>query len=205
MGGGYWEAQPAEVSKNKIKRASKTQVALLAAISKNGYDLSLKPYDTVRGLDTAQESVLRGHWLPDHAPAFPVAGFQGAITRGAVQYSGKNYGIPAIKLRALTLFGDATNTALARIKTSAVMFNDINGEDMGTSSGMVRSPRMIVRLCYDLPWETTLRVRFNSALFTAQQVLQAFVWGGDFGVGQWRPSSPHGGQHGTFRVAGAQD
>lgn len=195
--GSYWDDQPAEVGKSKVKRPSPTQVALLAAITGNGYALDVPTYDETRGVTGYQEAILRGHWLPDHSPGFPVAGFLGAVTTGAVQYGGKNYGLSAVKLRSLMLSGDEQNTTLARIKVGGVTF----AEDIGRNSDMKRSPRRIIRLQYELPWETTLRVRFSPALLNVQGVIQAFAWGGDFGIGQRRPSSPHGGQYGTFRVA----
>ena len=201
IGPAYWEAQAPEVSKNKIKRPTAAQLALLTAISKNGYDFQIQKYDPVRGLDAYQESILRGHWLPDHAPAFPVSGFLAALATGAVQYGGKNYGLPAKKLRAMQLFGDDKNPVLARIKAAAVSFD----EQMGINSGMTKSPRHIIRILYDLPWETELRVRFSSALLTPENITQALEWAGDFGIGQRRPSSPHGGQYGTFRVAREED
>jgi hypothetical protein len=201
IGPAYWEAQSPEISKSRIKRATASQLALLNAISKNGFDFEIQKYDTVRGLDPYQEAVLRGHWLPDHAPAFPVSGFLAALTTGAVQYGGKNYGLPAKKLRAMQLFGDDKNPVLARIKTATVSFD----ETMGINSGMNKSPRHIIRLMYDLPWETELRVRYSSALLTSENITQALEWAGDFGVGQRRPSSPHGGQYGTFRLAREED
>lgn len=201
IGPAYWETQPPEVSKNKIKRPSPSQLALLNAISKNGYDFNIQKYDAVRGLDAYQESILRGHWLPDHAPAFPVSGFLAALATGAVQYGGKNYGLSAKKLRAMQLFGDDKNPVLARIKTPTVSFD----ETMGINSGMNKSPRHIIRILYDLPWETELRVRYSSALLSPENITQALAWAGDFGIGQRRPSSPHGGQYGTFRVAREED
>jgi hypothetical protein len=193
----YWDTQPAEIAKRKVKRPSAVQLALLAAISDNGYDLPIQPYDEKRGLDAYQETILRGHWLPgDHAPGFPVAGFMGAIATGAVQYNGKNYGLSAKKLRSLNLFGDVQDTSLARIETSGVSFDDDIGKDAGRGA-----PRHIVRIRYALPWHTELRIRYSAALFTPEQIVQVLQWGGDFGIGQRRPSSPHGGQYGTFRVA----
>lgn len=201
IGGAYWEAQPPEVSKNKIKRPTPSQLAILRAVSANGYELPTQKYDNVRGLDPYQECIVGGHWLPDHAPAFPVSGFLGAIAKGAVQYGGKNYGLSATKLRAMQLFGDAKNPVLARIKTKNVSFD----ETMGKNSGMNAAPRIIIRILYDLPWETELRVRYSSALLEPEQITQVLAWAGDFGVGQRRPSSPHGGQYGTFRVATEED
>lgn len=197
IGGQYWERQAPEIAKGKIKRASASQRALLDAVIAAGYDFTVRPYDDVRGLDAYQETLLRGHWLPDCAPAFPVDGFKGAITYGATQYGGKNYGLSAKKLRSLEIFGDPETKTLARIKTANVTFD----ETMGVNSGMTRAPREIIRIRYDLPWETTLRIRYISALLNAEQIVQVLEWAGNFGVGQRRPSSPHGGQYGTFRVA----
>lgn len=195
---GYWDDKAAEVTKKqvKIKRPSPAQLALLTAISGNGHGLNVKPYDDVRGLDQHQETILRGWWLPDHAAAFPVDGFKGAIATGAVQYGGKNYGLPKVKLLAMELFGDEKDVTLARIETADVSFDETIGRDSGRGA-----PRPIVRIRYGLPWQTTIRVRYNPALLRAEDVVQSLVWAGDFGIGQRRPSSPHGGQYGTFRVA----
>lgn len=193
--GSYWDNQAAEAGKQKVKRPTAEQLSLLAAITGNGFSLPVASYDAARGVNGYQESILRGHWLPDHGAAFPVSGFLGAITKGAVQYGGKNYNLPAVKLRALTLFGDRSNTVLARIQTGGVAFDEDIGPDAGRGS-----PRHIIRIRYDLPWSTIIRVRFSPALLAVEGILQAFAWGGDFGVGQRRPSSPHGGQYGTFKV-----
>jgi len=198
--GSYWDNQPPEIGKTKIKRPTQTQLELLQGVRSNGFNLTTVPYDDTRGVNGYQEAILRGYWLPDLNPAFPVSGFLGAITKGAVQYGGKNYDLPAVKLRALTLFGDTTNTVLARLTVGSVAFD----EDIGPDSGR-GAPRHIIRIRYDLPWETTLRVRFSPALLNTQGIMQAFEWGGDFGIGQRRPSSPHGGQYGTFRLATADD
>jgi len=194
--GSYWDEAAPEVAKRKIKRPSVQQAALLKAIGSNGYNFDLKPYDSVRGLDTKQETILRGWWLPDHGPAFPVDGFKGAIATGAVQYNGKNYGLSKRKLLALELFGDDTDVTLARIETDDVSFDETIGRDAGRGA-----PRPIVRIRYGLPWQTTLRVRYNPSLLRAEEIAQALMWAGDFGIGQRRPSSPHGGQYGTFKVA----
>ena len=197
----WWDDQPAEVTSGnrKLKLASEGDQRLLLQIGKNGYSLPMKPYNAVEGVNAYQEAILRGHWLPDLAPGFPVSGFLGALTSGSVQYGGKNYGLSATKLRSLTLLGDSKNTALARIQAADVCFD----EDIGRDSGMRRAPRLIVRLRYDLPWSTTIRVRYSPNLLKATELAQAFTWAGDFGVGQRRPSSPHGGAYGTFRVAEA--
>jgi hypothetical protein len=201
IGGGYWEAQDPEIAKNKIKRPTPPQLELLEAIMGNGHGFGpIQPYRADRGLDTYQEAILRGHWLPDHTPAFPVDGFKGAVATGAVQYGGKNYGLSAKKLRAIEMFGDDTDRTLARIQCRNVSFD----ETMGINSGMTRSPRHIIRIRYDLPWTTTLRVRYNPTLLDVKQIVQVFEWAGDFGVGQRRPSSPHGGQYGTFQVQRGQ-
>ena len=66
----YWDSQPKEISKTKVKRPGRGQRELLVHIQKNGYDLDFQPYDTTeeRGLDVYQETILRGHWLPDYTP-----------------------------------------------------------------------------------------------------------------------------------------
>lgn len=199
VGAVYWEAQPAEIAKNKIKRPNTAQVKMLERVCRNGYDLPCAPYDADKGLNIYQEAICRGYWLPDGAPAFPVSGFLGAIATGAVQYNGKAYGMPAKKLRSLLLTGDELDGTLARISTPRVGFH----EDMGI--GTTGVPRHIVRLHLDLPWETTLTVKYSSGLFDEKNIAQALQWAGDFGIGQRRPSSPHGGQYGTFRIATTED
>lgn len=195
--GSYWDNQPAEVSQNKVKRPTAEQLKLLEQITGNGYSLKVQPYNNVRGVDGYQEAILRGHWLPDHAPAFPVAGLVGAISAGAVQYGGKNYGMAATKLRSLLVAGDPSNKALIRIETDSVSFQ----EDIGRNSDMKKSPRHIIRLCYGMPWKAAVTITYNPALLTQSKVVQAVSWAGDWGIGQRRPSSPHGGQFGTFRLA----
>lgn len=193
--GSYWDDKPAEIAQQKIKRASTGQLDLLKAVMRKHPGLDAKAYDKVRGLDSRQECILRGHWLPDHAPAFPVDGFKGAIATGAVQYNGKKDGLSKRKLLSLELFGDELDVTLARITVKNIGFDETIGRDAGRGA-----PRPIIRVRYPMPWTTTLRVRFNAGLFRAEEIVQALEWAGDFGIGQRRPSSPHGGQYGTFRV-----
>lgn len=195
-GKAYWERQPPEISEKKVKRPNPAQLALLKALTaKYGAELGVAPYDKILGLDEFQEALLRGHWLPDLSPAFPVSGFQAALAAGAASYGGKNQGMSAKKLRAICLIGDGQNPVLARIFTPIEI-----DYDMGQNSGMVKSPRQIVRLRFPVGWTTRLINRYNPALIQCGKVVQAHAWAGDFGVGQWRPSSPHGGNHGTFRL-----
>ena len=198
VGPAYWEKQPPEIAKKKIKRPTASQLELLNKFLKQPWAtrLGLMPYDPIPGLDEIQEAFLRGHWLPDLTPGFPVSGFQAALAAGAVAYGGKNQGMSAKKLRAIHTRGDEQNPALARITTATIELQT----DMGMNSGITKSPRNIVRLMFPIGWKTTLTIRYNAALLERDKLAQAWVWGGDFGIGQWRPSSPHGGTNGTFRL-----
>lgn len=192
----YWDLQPPEISETKIKRPTPVQLDLLSQLfAKYGDHWGLTPYDPVRGVQPIQEAYLRGHWLPDLRPAFPIDGFRGALATAAAKYGGMNSGMPANKLRVIQVRGDKANPALAAIDTDIQI-----KEDIGKNSGMTKSPRYIVRLLYPTGWETELMSRFNAALITRPKLLQAWAWAGDFGVGQRRPSSPHGGEYGTFRL-----
>jgi len=196
VGKSYWERQPPEISEKKIKRPTPIQLDLLKALTAlYGAKLGIVPYDKVLGLDELQEALLRGHWLPDLSPGFPVSGFQAAMAAGSAAYGGKNQGMSAKKLRAIRVIGDEQNPVLARISTPVEI-----DYTMGQNSGMVKSPRQIVRLRFPVGWTARLVNHYNPALIRGDRVIQAHAWAGDFGVGQSRPSSPHGGNHGTFRL-----
>lgn len=201
---GYWDSFPPEIRemKRKPKRIGRPMLDLLDAVRSNGFSLELETYDEQYGVDAYQEAVLRGHWLPDaHAVGFPVDGFRGALATGATRYGGKNSGLPATKLRGIMMQGDPADPALAKIDTKQVLFD----EAIGFNSGANRAPRHIIRLRYELPWTTELTIQYPIELLTAEKIAQAFTWAGDFGIGQRRPGSPHGGQHGTFRITSIKE
>ena len=59
-------------------------------------------------------------------------------------------------------------------------------------------PDIRYRGCFD-KWETNLTIRFNTAVFSAEQVANLFNLGGfAVGVGEWRPEKK--GQFGMFHV-----
>jgi hypothetical protein len=188
---GYWEQQPPEVGKRKIKRASIEQVALLKQLQIE--------YVAEDGLTSHAEAHLRGHWLPDARPGFPGAGFMGAIRTAAVQYQGRAKDrLTGKKIAAaFQVLGDASDPSLVAVEGPFRV-----REDIATNSGFGGAPRVATRLMFDTGWQAELRIKYLPRLMTDQQIVQLIAWSGDFGIGQWRPSSPKGGTFGTYSVMG---
>jgi hypothetical protein len=56
-------------------------------------------------------------------------------------------------------------------------------------------------------WACDLDITYNANKITLEQVVSLFEFGGDGGIGEWRPSSPKNksGDFGRFRVAGVTE
>jgi len=156
------------------------------------------------------EAHLRGHWLPDLRPAFPASGFMGACRTAVVQYKGKSKeALTAKKIGgAMQILGDEADLSLVAItphpSVEAHQAPQTIDVQIGINSGQRRSPRIITRLKFPVKWQATLRVRWLSQLLSDQDVAQVIAWAGNWGIGQWRPSSPHPGMHGTWRIVGTE-
>ena len=190
IGGGFWEGYPREIAERK------NPVDVLSPIDRS---LLQRLGFAVNGKLTAEMNAhLRGYWLPNLEPAFPASGFMGACRTAVVQYKGKGKdALTAKKVGgAMQIIGDDADHSLVAIVGEKSI--DVR---MGPNSGQTRSPRIITRLKFAAGWKSVLRVRWLSELLSAQDILQIVAWAGNWGVGQGRPSSPHAGTNGTWRLA----
>lgn len=196
IGAPYWEGRAPEVGRNKEKFLSVQQHDLLVQLEEKygkDYDISYKKNQ----LSKYAEVFLRGHWLPGLRSAFPVAGFQAAIIKGASAYQkpGKSKLSKGKISAAVTVLGDDGDLNLTEIIGPFSL-----REDIGISSGMGKAPRLITRLEFATGWTANLKIKYNDALISTAQIAQLVGWSGDFGVGQWRPSAPnHPGQMGRYK------
>lgn len=190
IGGAFWEQHPREIAeaKNPADVLQPSDHALLKSL---GFPVNGK-------LTPQAEAHLRGYWLPDLTPAYPASGFMGACRTAVVQYKGKGRdALTAKKVGgAMQVLGHDADRSLVAIEGPFAL-----NVTIGKNSGMTAAPRIITRLEFAAGWRAVLRVRWISQLLTAQDVLQVVAWAGNWGIGQWRPSSAHAGQHGTWALA----
>lgn len=190
IGPGYWDQFPLEIRerRNPADVLSPLDRELL---KRHGFEVNGK-------LTSEANAYLRCHWLPDLRLGFPATGFMGAVRTAVVQYKGKGKdAITAKKIGgAMQIFGDPTDQSLVHIDGTYGIAPPI----LGTPKGPGSAPRLIVRMRVEPGWKATLHVRWLKELISAQQIIQAIEWAGNWGIGQWRPSSAHSGTHGTFSV-----
>lgn len=190
IGGAFWEEQDQAVqnSKNIAAVLSDQDRALLARLGM-----------PVNGKLTAEQNAhLRMYWLPDLRPGFPASGFMGAVRTATVQYKGKGRDVLTAKKvgGALDILGDETAPDMVAIDGG----REVESPRVGKGGGIGGAPRLITRMKITLPWRAVLRVRYIKKLIQEQTIAQLIQWAGDWGIGQWRPSSPKGGSFGTWRL-----
>lgn len=199
IGPAYWEGRAPEVGRNKEKFLSVPQQDLLVQLQERygkEYDISYKKNQ----LSKYAEVFIRGHWLPGLRSAFPVAGFQAAIVKGASAYQkpGKGKLSKGKISAAVQVIGEDEDLNLVEIEGPFTL-----REDIGINSGMKGAPRLITRLEFATGWMAKLKIKYIDALISTAQIAQLVAWSGDFGVGQWRPSAPnHPGQMGRYKPLG---
>ena len=194
IGGKFWEGYPREVqeSKNIADVLSPIDRQLLKRL---GFEINGRV-----GADA--EAHLRGHWLPDLRPAFPSSGFMRACLTAVVQYKGKGRSALTAKKvgGGMQILGDDTDRSLVEIKGEV----QVSKPDIGRMSGIGGAPRIITRLRFEPGWRAVLRAQYITEILSAQDIVQVVAWAGNWGVGQWRPSSPHPGPPGTWRLVDSQ-
>jgi hypothetical protein len=190
IGGAFWETQPLKVreAKDKLSVLTPEQHKLLEAFK----------LESKGKLTDQAEAHLRGYWLPDLRPGFPVSGFMGACRTAVIQYKGKSKDAMTAKKAsgAFSIFGDESYPELVALVAPYSVRTDI-----AKNSGLGGAPRIATRIQIANGWRATLRTRYVPRLVTDQAIAQIISWAGDFGVGQWRPGSPKGGTCGTWRAA----
>src|SRR3990167_474659 len=189
IGGAFWDEQSADTRQHKRK---------IEVITDSQRDLLKKLKVSVNGhLTDEAEAHLRGHWLPDLRPGFPVSGFMGACRTGIVQHKGKSKNALSGKKAAgaFAIIGHDTCPELVALDGAYAIRRDMAKNSGGY--GGTGAPRIATRIEVAIGWEAELRIRFNVDLINEQTIGQAISWGGDYGVGQWRPGSPKGGTFGT--------
>lgn len=125
------------------------------------------------------------HYTQDGNIGFPSAGF----AKGMVEVAPYFDGITKKVVRSIQM-----EEEIIPIKFKKQTINFSNGKN----SGFTRSPRKIVRPEFR-DWKCTLRVTFNQALISAEQVVSLLNWAGFHqGIGGWRPEC--GGTYGRYHV-----
>lgn len=132
--------------------------------------------------------------LPGGGYGFPVIAFKSAAVTACTSVSG----ITKVAARqAFRVGATLQSSELVKIEgAEPEMREDMVRIGMGTADIRYRGQFV--------SWWTTVRVRFNANLLTAEQIINLFNTAGfGVGVGEWRPEKD--GQNGCFRVATAED
>lgn len=139
--------------------------------------------------------------LPDGGHGFPSVAFKGAAVTACTSVSG----VTKVAARqAFHVLGEDIDVTGA---FNGVMMRQnlvrINGSEARMREDMVRVGMGTADLRYRgeyWPWNTTVTVRFNANVLSAEQILNLFNTAGfAVGVGEWRPEKD--GQAGLFHVA----
>lgn len=127
--------------------------------------------------------------LPDGTFGFPIIGFKAAA------------------VTACTSIGGITKVAARQAFHVEGEFARIEGGDPTMREDMVRVGMGTADIRYRgefKNWHTTITVRHNRNVFSAEQVLNLFQTAGfAVGVGEWRPEKD--GQYGRFHVASSEE
>jgi hypothetical protein len=129
------------------------------------------------------------HMTPDGKHGFPVIGIKAAAVTACTS-------IGAItKVAARQAFHIDGEYAIIQ-GAKPTMREDMVRVGMGTADIRYRGQYW--------PWYTTVRIRFNANLLSAEQILNLLNTAGfAVGIGEWRPERD--GQHGLFHVATEQE
>jgi hypothetical protein len=129
------------------------------------------------------------HMTPDGKHGFPVIGIKAAAVTACTS-------IGAItKVAARQAFHIDGDYAIIQ-GAKPTMREDMVRVGMGTADIRYRGQYW--------PWYTTVRIRFNANLLSAEQILNLLNTAGfAVGIGEWRPERD--GQHGLFHVATEQE
>lgn len=131
--------------------------------------------------------------------------------RGTYKTRDGKYGFPASGIRASIRDAAVTIPELSKAATNRAMIvmGDIIPlsyaetrvkEDVGRNSGPGRTPRLVYRMQF-LDWELPFRVRLLVNEINPSQLYSLLTMAGlSIGIGNWRPGSGRGGEHGTFDV-----
>lgn len=127
--------------------------------------------------------------LPDGGFGFPIIGFKAAA------------------VTACTSIGGITKVAARQAFHVEGEFARIEGGDPTMREDMVRVGMGTADIRYRgefKNWHTTITVKHNRNVFSAEQVLNLFQTAGfAVGVGEWRPEKD--GQYGRFHVASSEE
>lgn len=200
----YYDDLGLEIKNEKLKFLEPDQVALLDRL-RDAYPTYADEmtYDENR-LSATAEVFLRGYWLPDLTPAYVTRGFSLACLNAVAKYRGpgrtslsKGKVSAALRIRG----SDPSDQTLVPIHGAKPSIQT----DMGRAGDARGTPRVIRRLRFEPGWSTTLVMGCLPALLSVTQGAQIVAWSGEFGVGQWRPSSNHPGDNGTYQVVSPEE
>lgn len=129
------------------------------------------------------------HMTPDGKHGFPVIG------------------IKAAAVTACTSIGAITKVAARQAFHIDGEYALIEGPEPTMREDMVRVGMGTADIRYRgqyWPWQTTVRIRFNANVLSAEQILNLLNTAGfAVGIGEWRPERD--GQYGLFHVANAEE
>ena len=141
------------------------------------------------------------YWLSGKPAEYTMEAFEEAVQNGAV------FGFPAVAFKAAAVSAGFRSgvTKNKTVPNSAFHINADMIPIQGTPvmrEDMVRIGMGAADLRYRgefKQWSVTLPIRFNSAVFTIEQIINLFNLGGvACGVGEWRPE--RGGSFGMYHV-----
>ena len=133
------------------------------------------------------------YWISPGKPGFPAAAFK-AATVGAC----RQYAILPMTTAKTVLFIEGEINELGQSLVPII-------GPMMRRQDMVRLETGVADIRYRYqfyPWSAVLRVKFNSAVITPEQIVNLVNAGGMGGVGEWRPSAPKSstGDFGRYHI-----
>lgn len=135
--------------------------------------------------DFGNEVESKIHRTSDGKVGFPTSGFKKALVESAPYMDGMNKKL-------------ANSIIIVGFITPISFKEQVVNKVIGRDSGRNRSPRPIWRPEFR-DWSCELKVRYNSALITPEQIIGLFKLAGfHIGVGGWTPQ--HSGQFGMFTI-----
>lgn len=149
-----------------------------------------KGKQVIKSDDKMEEELVAGkiHYDNKGNIAFPSTGFLKAITEVAPYLDG----LDKKKIRG--------SIQLLDPMVPLDYKEQINNVTWGKTSGISKAPRKIIRPEFT-EWSCTLRLEYNQANISADQIVNAIRWAGfHIGIGGWRPQC--GGVYGRFDILG---
>jgi len=184
------QVDPIKIGEFKIKIKGLTPLLMEKMSEKTAQELKDrmegKGKDKKKIKDFENEVEDKIHRTADGKVGFPAIGFKKAIVGAAPYMDGMNMKLA----KSIVVYGDIVPITFKK---------QVINKTIGRDSGRNRAPRPIWRPEFQ-DWNCELKVRYNSSLITAEQIVGLFKLAGfHIGVGGWTPQ--HDGSYGTFTIA----